>query len=86
MKVQRRAISPVLATVILVVITLIAAVAIATFVFGIFGTSPQFGFGPDVYICTHQNTVTTYFVNGTQTRTVSPTGQTTMTTTGYGCP
>jgi len=36
---KRKAISPVLATVILIAITLIAAVAIATFVFGIFGTS-----------------------------------------------
>ncbi len=36
---NRKAISPVLATVILIAITLIAAVAIATFVFGIFGTS-----------------------------------------------
>jgi len=38
-KSKRKAISPVLATVILIAITLIAAVAIATFVFGIFGTS-----------------------------------------------
>jgi len=36
---KRKAISPVLATVILIAITLIAAVAIATFVFGIFGSS-----------------------------------------------
>ena len=35
---QRKAISPVLATVILIAITLIAAVAIAGFVFGLFGT------------------------------------------------
>jgi flagellin-like protein len=34
---QRRAVSPVLATVILIAITLIAAVAIAGFVFGLFG-------------------------------------------------
>jgi len=36
---KRKAISPILATVILIAITLIAAVAIATFVFGIFGSS-----------------------------------------------
>ncbi|MBI3858691.1 MAG: type IV pilin N-terminal domain-containing protein [Thaumarchaeota archaeon] len=36
---RKRAISPVLATVILIAITLVAAVAIATFVFGLFGTS-----------------------------------------------
>jgi len=36
---RRKAISPILATVILIAITLIAAVAIATFVFGIFGSS-----------------------------------------------
>jgi len=35
---RRRAISPVLATVILIAITLIAAIAIAGFVFGLFGT------------------------------------------------
>ena len=35
---NRKAISPVLATVILIAITLIAAVAIAGFVFGLFGT------------------------------------------------
>ena len=35
---KRKAISPVLATVILIAITLIAAVAIAGFVFGLFGT------------------------------------------------
>jgi len=35
---HRRAISPVLATVILIAITLIAAIAIAGFVFGLFGT------------------------------------------------
>jgi flagellin-like protein len=35
---QRRAVSPVLATVILIAITLIAAVAIAGFVFGLFGS------------------------------------------------
>jgi len=35
---KRRAISPVLATVILIAITLIAAIAIAGFVFGLFGT------------------------------------------------
>ena len=35
---KRKAISPVLATVILIAITLIAAIAIAGFVFGIFGT------------------------------------------------
>jgi len=35
---QRKAISPVLATVILIAITLIAAIAIAGFVFGLFGS------------------------------------------------
>jgi len=35
---KRKAISPVLATVILIAITLIAAIAIAGFVFGLFGT------------------------------------------------
>jgi len=35
---QRRAISPVLATVILIAITLIAAIAVAGFVFGLFGS------------------------------------------------
>jgi len=35
---RRKAISPVLATVILIAITLIAAIAIAGFVFGLFGT------------------------------------------------
>ena len=35
---NRKAISPVLATVILIAITLIAAIAIAGFVFGLFGT------------------------------------------------
>jgi flagellin-like protein len=35
---QRKAVSPVLATVILIAITLIAAVAIAGFVFGLFGS------------------------------------------------
>jgi flagellin-like protein len=35
---QRRGISPVLATVILIAITLIAAIAISGFVFGLFGT------------------------------------------------
>ena len=37
-KSNRKAISPVLATVILIAITLIAAIAIAGFVFGLFGT------------------------------------------------
>ena len=37
-KSKRKAISPVLATVILIAITLIAAIAIAGFVFGLFGT------------------------------------------------
>ena len=37
-KKNRKAISPVLATVILIAITLIAAIAIAGFVFGLFGT------------------------------------------------
>jgi flagellin-like protein len=38
LKMRRNAISPVLATVILIAITLIAAIAIAGFVFGLFGT------------------------------------------------
>src|SRR5215469_4940709 len=37
-KQKKKAISPVLATVILIAITLIAAIAIAGFVFGLFGT------------------------------------------------
>jgi flagellin-like protein len=37
-KVRRKGISPVLATVILIAITLIAAIAISGFVFGLFGT------------------------------------------------
>ena len=38
---QRRAISPIIATVLIIAVTLIAAVAIGGFVFGIFGTSSQ---------------------------------------------
>jgi len=51
---RRKAISPVLATVILIAITLIAAIAIAGFVFGLFGT---FTSGPHLQLstqsCTH---------------------------------
>jgi len=46
---RRRAISPVLATVILIAITLIAAIAIAGFVFGLFGT---FTSGPHLQLST----------------------------------
>ena len=38
---QRRAISPIIATVLIIAVTLIAAVAIGGFVFGIFGTASQ---------------------------------------------
>jgi flagellin-like protein len=38
---QRKAISPIIATVLIIAVTLIAAVAIGGFVFGIFGTSSQ---------------------------------------------
>ncbi len=38
---QRRAISPIIATVLIIAVTLIAAVAIGGFVFGVFGTSAQ---------------------------------------------
>jgi len=38
---QRKAISPIIATVLIIAVTLIAAVAIGGFVFGIFGTASQ---------------------------------------------
>jgi len=38
---NRRAISPIIATVLIIAVTLIAAVAIGGFVFGVFGTSAQ---------------------------------------------
>jgi archaeal type IV pilus assembly protein PilA len=40
---QRRAISPIIATVLIIAVTLIAAVAIGGFVFGIFGSSSNSG-------------------------------------------
>jgi len=51
---RRRAISPVLATVILIAITLIAAIAIAGFVFGLFGTfTSSANLQLSVVSCTH---------------------------------
>ena len=51
---HRRAISPVLATVILIAITLIAAISIAGFVFGLFGTfTTTAQVGATSVACTH---------------------------------
>jgi len=51
---RRRAISPVLATVILIAITLIAAIAIAGFVFGLFGTfTSSARLQSSIVSCTH---------------------------------
>jgi len=52
--IRRRAISPVLATVILIAITLIAAIAIAGFVFGLFGTFTSTArISANVVTCSH---------------------------------
>src|SRR5208337_978130 len=52
---KRKAISPVLATVILIAITLIAAIAVAGFVFGLFGTftsSATLSINSSTVVCT----------------------------------
>ena len=51
---KRKAISPVLATVILIAITLIAAIAVAGFVFGLFGTfTSSANLASQVVTCVH---------------------------------
>jgi flagellin-like protein len=53
---KRKAISPVLATVILIAITLIAAIAIAGFVFGLFGSfTSSAQVSAQVISCSHPN-------------------------------
>jgi flagellin-like protein len=59
-KKNRKAISPVLATVILIAITLIAAIAIAGFVFGLFGTFTSTAqVQASVTNCTYAGTIVT---------------------------
>jgi len=54
---RRKAISPVLATVILIAITLIAAIAIAGFVFGLFGSfTSSAQVSAQVQLCHHEST------------------------------
>jgi len=54
---KRKAISPVLATVILIAITLIAAIAIAGFVFGLFGSfTSSAQVSAQVQLCHHEST------------------------------
>jgi archaeal type IV pilus assembly protein PilA len=67
-KKNRKAISPVLATVILIAITLIAAVAIAGFVFGLFGSftsSAQVSASPSINHTDAQAAVQASFTCGT---------------------
>jgi len=64
---QRKAISPVLATVILIAITLIAAIAIAGFVFGLFGsfTSTAQVAGVQTYVTAASATTATGLTSAT---------------------
>jgi flagellin-like protein len=67
---NRKAISPVLATVILIAITLIAAVAIAGFVFGLFGSfTSSAQVSAQVISCSHNAGNDTCYVQLTNTGT-----------------
>jgi len=72
---NRKAISPVLATVILIAITLIAAIAIAGFVFGLFGSfTSSAQVSGQVTTCVGTTDVCTIVLRNTGTSNVAVTG------------
>jgi len=77
---NRKAISPVLATVILIAITLIAAIAIAGFVFGLFGSfTSSAQVSAQVTSCTHAAGAAPYAMICTVTLTNTGTSNTRVT-------
>ena len=81
--VSRKAISPVLATVILIAITLIAAIAISGFVFGLFGTYTNTARVEAIsYTCTGTPIVCTVGLQNIGTANTVPSGSCTLSTGG----
>ena len=81
---NRKAISPVLATVILIAITLIAAIAIAGFVFGLFGTFTSTAqVSASVTTCTNVvKPICTLTLTNTGNGNTAPTGSCTISIVG----